>query len=473
MEKKDKTEQEKRKDEILLSRRDGHDVVSDEELEACRIFNEEYKSFLDQCKTERESVSYMVSRAKENGFRQFSRGMKLVPGDRVFRVNRAKAVVFAVIGDRPLSSGSNIAAAHIDTPRIDLKTNPLYEDSGMAYFKTHYYGGIKKYQWLALPLELRGVVALRDGRVVEISVGADRDDPVFCITDLLPHLAGDQMKKNLSEAVSAEAMNLLIGTRPFKGSDGADRIKLNVMDILNSKYGIVEEDLASAELSLVPAHCARDVGFDRSLVGAYGHDDRACAFGAFRAALDAGNPGITAVSMLADKEETGSEGVTGMQSAFFDTFMEDLCESQGESLRECYEGSFCISADVAAAFDPNYPEPYDRRNSPKINYGVGVCKYTGSRGKSGASDASAELVARLRRVFDGAGVLWQMAPLGKVDGGGGGTVAMFMAKRNIDTIDAGVPVLSMHSPFEIISKLDNYMSYKGILAVFRDGGVKG
>ncbi len=468
MEKKDKTKQELRKDELLLSQKDGHDLLSDSELEACEFFNAEYKSFLDRCKTEREAVRYMVARAQEKGFRQFTRGMKLSPGDRIFRVNRAKAVVFAVVGEKQLSCGAAIAAAHIDAPRIDLKTNPLFEDSGIAYFKTHYYGGVKKYQWLAMPLELRGVVALKDGTIKDISIGPGKDDPVFCITDLLPHLANDQMKKTLSEAISAENMNLLIGTRPFKDYDGADRTKLSIMDILNTKYGIIEADLASAELSLVPAHGARDVGLDRSLVGAYGHDDRVCAFEAFRSVLDVSQPERTAVSMLADKEEIGSEGVTGMQSAFFDTFMKDLCEAQGTSLRECYENSFCLSADVTAAFDPNFPEVYDKRNSPRLNYGMGICKYTGSRGKSGASDASAELVAKLRRILDTAGVIWQMAPLGKVDGGGGGTVAMFMAKRNIDTIDAGVPVLSMHSPFEVISKLDNYMSYKGILAVFKD-----
>ena len=332
--------------------------------------------------------------------------------------------------------------------------------------KTHYYGGLRKYQWVTIPLELHGVVALKNGQVVRVSIGNGEGDPLFTIDDLLPHLGVEQSRKPLGEAIPAESLNILVGSRPLLDDEGKDRVKLSVLELLNRKYGIVEEDFISAELSAVPAFNASDIGFDRSLIGAYGHDDRVCAYACFAALLQLGTPERTAVCMLADKEEIGSEGVTGMKSAAFDTFMEDLCESRNVPLRVCYERSFCLSADVTAAYDPNFADVYEKRNSALVNGGVGLCKYTGSRGKSGASDASAELVAYVRNVLDENGVIWQMAELGKVDAGGGGTVAMFMAERNIDTLDAGVPVLSMHSPFETVGKLDCYMTFKGMKAIY-------
>ncbi|HJC41373.1 MAG TPA: aminopeptidase, partial [Candidatus Intestinimonas pullistercoris] len=324
--------------------------------------------------------------------------------------------------------------------------------------------------WVTIPLELHGVVALRDGSVVKVAVGAAAGDPLFTIDDLLPHLGAEQSKKPLSEAIPGENLNVLVGSRPFKDDEGSDRVKLAVLDILNQKYGITEEDFISAELEVVPAFRASDIGFDRSLIGAYGHDDRVCAYASLAALLDLeGPPQKTAVCMLADKEEIGSEGVSGMQSSAFDTFMSDLCDIQKVPLKVCYERSFCLSADVTAAFDPNFAEVYEKRNSARTGYGMGLCKYTGARGKSGASDASAELVGWIRRVLDDAGVIWQMAELGKVDAGGGGTVACYMANRDIDTLDAGVPVLSMHSPYETVSKLDCYMTYLGMKAVYRVG----
>ena len=392
--------------------------------------------------------------------------MELKPGDRIYQVNRDKAIMLAVMGRKGLEHGVNIGAAHIDSPRLDLKQNPLYESDELGFFKTHYYGGIRKYQWVTIPLELHGVVALKNGEVVRVSVGNGPDDPMFTIDDLLPHLATDQVKKPLGEAIPAESLNILVGSRPLRDDEGSDRVKLSVLELLNRKYGIVEEDFLSAELCAVPAFRAVDIGFDRSLIGAYGHDDRVCAYASLAALLQLSTPERTAVCMLADKEEIGSEGVSGMKSRAFDTFMEDLCQSQSVPLRACYEKSFCLSADVTAAYDPNFAEVYEKRNSAFVNYGMGLCKYTGARGKSGASDASAELVAYVRRVLDGAGVVWQMAELGKADQGGGGTVAVFMAERNIDTLDAGVPVLSMHAPFETVSKLDCYMTYKGMKAIY-------
>jgi len=332
--------------------------------------------------------------------------------------------------------------------------------------KTHYYGGLRKYQWVTIPLELHGVVALKSGPVVRVSVGNGEGDPLFTIDDLLPHLGVEQSKKPLSEAIPAENLNILVGSRPLADDEGSDRVKIAVLELLNRKYGILEEDFISAELSAVPAFHACDIGFDRSLIGSYGHDDRVCAYAALAALLQLDTPERTAVCMLADKEEIGSEGVTGMKSAAFDTFMADLCAGQGVLPRACYERSFCLSADVTAAYDPNFAEVYEKRNSALINYGMGLCKYTGARGKSGASDASAELVAYVRKVLDNANVVWQMAELGKVDAGGGGTVAAYMAERDIDTLDAGVPVLSMHAPFETVAKLDCYMTFKGMKAVF-------
>ena len=466
MEDKKKSVGELRREALCYAPKNGYDRISADEEAAMRAYCEEYKKFLDAGKTERECVDEAIRQAEARGFKPFVRGMELKAGDKVYRSNRGKALMLAVIGNRSLADGVNIGAAHIDSPRLDLKPNPLYEDGEMAFFKTHYYGGIRKYQWVTIPLELHGVIALKNGTVLKVAIGTGAGDPLFTVDDLLPHLGAEQSKKPLGEAIPAESLNILVGSRPFKDDEGADRVKLAILDILNQKYGIVEEDFISAELEAVPAFRASDIGFDRSLIGAYGHDDRVCAYAEFAAILELGVPERTAVCILADKEEIGSEGVSGMQSATFDTFMSDLCDTQKVPLKACYEKSFCLSADVTAAYDPNFPEVYEKRNSARLNYAMGLSKYTGARGKSGSSDAAAEVVAYVRRTLDEAGVLWQMAELGKVDAGGGGTVACFMANRDIDTIDAGVPVLSMHSPFETVSKLDCYMTYKGMKAVY-------
>lgn len=465
-EKKEKTAGEKRREELFNTMKNGYDRLPPEDETAMHSYCEEYKKFLNNGKTERECVDSMVHAALQNGFVPFERGMPLNPGDKVYRVNRGKALMLAVIGAAPLSEGMNLGAAHIDSPRLDLKPNPLYEDSELAFFKTHYYGGVRKYQWVTIPLELHGVIALKDGNVLKVAVGCGEGDPVFTVDDLLPHLAADQSKKPLGEAIPAETMNILIGSRPFRNDEGSDRVKLAILDLLNRKYGVTESDFNSAELTAVPNFQAVDVGFDRSMIGAYGHDDRVCSFAVLTALFAQDTPRKTAVCILADKEEIGSEGVSGMKSAAFDTFMSDLCDAQRIPLKACYEKSFCLSADVSAAFDPNFPEVYEKRNSARMNYGVALCKYTGSRGKSGASDASAEILAYVRKVLDEAGVAWQISELGKADQGGGGTVAAYLAERDIDTLDAGVPVLSMHAPFETVSKLDCYMTYKCMKAIF-------
>ena len=455
------------KKQLLSTKKNGYDKVTEADLTAMDTYCKGYMAYLDAGKTERLCAAESIRLAEAQGYRPYVRGMEVKTGDKLYVCNRGKAVMLAHIGEKSLAEGAQIAAAHIDAPRLDLKPNPLYEDSEMAFFKTHYYGGIRKYQWVTIPLELHGVVALKDGTSVQVNIGADAGDPKLVITDLLPHLGQEQSKRPLGSAIPAETLNLLLGSRPIGDEDDSGRVKLAVMKLLHDKYGIVEDDFTSAELEAVPAMNACDIGLDRSLVGAYGHDDRVCGYAALKALLDLEKaPAKTAVCMLADKEEIGSDGVTGMQSAAFDTFMEDLCEAQGVALRVCYEKSFCLSADVTAAYDPDFAEVYEKRNAAFINYGIGLCKYTGARGKSGASDADAETVAYVRRLFDDAGVVWQIAELGKVDAGGGGTVAMYMANRNITTLDAGVPVLSMHAPFETVAKLDCYETYKGMKAVY-------
>ena len=456
------------KKKLLSDRKNGYDCSIDASYEtAMNAYCEGYKAFLDAGKTERLCAAETIRLAEKAGYRPYRRGMDVKSGDKLYVCNRKKAVLLAHIGEKPLSEGAQIAAAHIDSPRLDLKPNPRYEEAELAFFKTHYYGGIRKYQWVALPLELHGVVVKKDGTSVTVNIGADAGDPKLVITDLLPHLGAEQSKKPLASAVPAETLNLLLGSRPIGDEEDSGRVKLAVMKLLNDKYGITEDDFNSAELEAVPAINACDIGLDKSMIGAYGHDDRVCGYAALKALLDLDKtPAKTAVCVLADKEEIGSDGVTGMQSAAFDTFMEDLCDAQRVPLRACFENSFCLSADVTAAYDPDFAEVYEKRNSAFLNYGIGLCKYTGARGKSGASDADAETVGYVRRLFDKAGVIWQIAELGKVDAGGGGTVAMYMANRNITTIDAGVPVLSMHAPFETVAKLDCYETYKGVKAVY-------
>ena len=458
---------ETKKESLLMEKKNGYDRMPAGEREAMENYCQGYKAFMNAAKTERECVREGVRLAEEKGFRAYERGMELKTGDKVYLNNRGKMLLLAVIGQKSLAEGAQITAAHIDSPRLDLKPSPLYEDSELAYFKTHYYGGIRKYQWVTVPLEIHGVVALKDGTTVNVVIG-EGDEPKLVVSDLLPHLAKEQSKKTLEEGIAGEQLNILVGSEPVEGEE-KNRVKLAVMKRLNEKYGFTEEDFISAELEAVPAAKATDIGLDASLIGAYGHDDRVCGYAALKALLDLEEaPAKTAVCVLADKEEIGSVGVSGMMTRAFDTFMEDLCAGQDVPVRACLEKSFCLSADVTAAFDPNFGDVFEKRNSSFVNYGIGLCKYTGSRGKGGASDASAELVAYVRRIFDENGVIWQMAELGKVDAGGGGTVAGYMANRNIDTLDAGVPVLAMHAPFEVVSKLDCYMTYKGMTAVYKN-----
>ncbi len=450
---------------LFYEQKNGYDLIGTEERIAVEDYSRAYMDYLNRSRTEREAVANAIAIAESKGFVPYVPGMELKPGMKIYRNNRGKALMLAVIGKKSLAEGSVIAGAHVDAPRLDLKQITMYESDEMCFFKTHYYGGIKKYQWVTIPLELHGVVALKSGEVVDVVIGREPGDPKFVITDLLPHLAADQMKKTMAEGITGEGLNILIGSTPY-ADEGKDRVKYAVMSILYDMYGITEEDFLSAELTAVPAYDVCEVGLDRSMIGGYAHDDRVCAFAELKAIFDVEEPEKTCVCILADKEEVGSDGVSGMQSAAFDCFMEDLCESQGVSLRRCYENSFCLSADVCNAYDPLYPEVSEKRSDSKINYGMGICKFTGARGKSGTSDASAEVVAYLRRIFEENGVVWQMAELGKVDQGGGGTIAKFMANRNIDTIDAGVPVLSMHAPFEVVAKFDCYMTYKGVLTAY-------
>ena len=450
--------------QLLRDSRSGYDVLEEAQLRRMEDYCADYKAFLGN-KTERLSARAAIAAAEAHGFVEYRRGMALGAGDKVYTCNRGKGLMLAVMGRESMAEGVQIAAAHIDSPRLDLKPNPLYEDSELAYFKTHYYGGIRKYQWVTIPLQLQGVVVKKDGTAVEVCIG-EKGEPQLVITDLLPHLGGEQGKKPLSEAIPAETLNILLGSRPIGDEDDSDRVKLHVMKRLYDKYGITEADFASAELEAVPAADAVDIGIDGSMIGSYGHDDRVCGYAALHALLELDAPAKTAVCVLADKEEIGSMGVTGMQSAVFETFLSDLCDSQNVPLKVCFENSFCLSADVTAAYDPNFADVFDKKNAAFLNHGVGLCKYTGARGKSGSSDAGAETVAYVRSLLDGAGVRWQICELGKVDAGGGGTVAQYMANRNIATLDAGVPVLSMHAPFEVVAKLDCYEMYRACKAIY-------
>ncbi|MBQ3529611.1 MAG: aminopeptidase [Oscillospiraceae bacterium] len=453
------------KKELLFAPKNGYAKLTAEQKADMESYCKRYSAFMDACKTEREATTWAVETAKANGFKEAKPGMKVKPGDKVYYNNRNKSILLAVIGSESLENGANICAAHVDSPRMDVKPNPLYEDSEIAYFKTHYYGGIKKYQWATIPLAIHGVVYRKDGSVVTITIGEDDNDPVLYVSDLLIHLSADQLQKTAAKVIEGEQLNVILGTEPLADTE-SDAVKLHVMKLLNEKYGIIEEDFLSAELTIVPAGKCREVGLDRSLLGAYGHDDRVCAYAEIEPLLTMGTPKHTAVCILADKEEIGSVGVSGMQSQAFEYFMEMLCDAQGVKLSHCFANSFCLSADVSNAFDPNFPEVSDRRNNCRLNYGVAICKYTGARGKSGASDASAEAMGHVRTTLDNAGVLWQIATLGKVDQGGGGTVAAYMANRNIVTVDAGVPVISMHAPVELVSKLDCYMTMLACKAIY-------
>ena len=453
------------RESLLLASKNGYARISPEEREEMNAYCRRYMDFMDACKTEREATAWAVREAEKRGFKPFTPGMEAKPGDKIYYNNRNKSIALAVIGTESLAKGANICAAHVDSPRLDVKPNPLYEDSQIAYFKTHYYGGVKKYQWPTVPLALHGVVYRKDGSVVTVTIGEDDNDPVLMISDLLIHRAGDQMQKPLAKGIEGEQLNVILGTEPLDG-EGADLVKLNIMQLLHEKYGLIEEDFLSAELTVVPAGKCREVGLDRSLLAAYGHDDRVCAYAELDSLFAIENPAKTAVCILADREEVGSMGISGMQSHYFEHFMGTLCDAQNVKLEDCFANAFCLSADVTNAFDPNFAETCDKRNNAQLNYGVALSKYTGSRGKSGASDASAEAMGHVRTALDSAGVIWQIGILGKVDQGGGGTVAAYMANRNIVTVDAGVPVISMHAPMELVSKLDCYETMRACKAIY-------
>lgn len=451
--------------DLLSQKKNIYSTADDARMTAIFGYAEEYKRFLDLAKTEREAVECAVKMAEAAGYTPYCFGDALQPGDRRYFVNKGKGIYLFRIGTRPLAeAGFRILAAHVDSPRIDLKQCPLYEDSGMSFFKTHYYGGIKKYQWMALPLSLHGVIVCRNGERVSVTIGEDSSDPVFYINDLLPHLGQDQAQLPLGKAIAGESLNLLVGGIPVAEGKEGDAIKLNVLRILNEKYGITEEDFLSAELSAVPAEKARDVGFDRAFISAYGHDDRCCAYPALTALFSTDTADESIFVILADKEEIGSNGNTGMRCRLFVDLLDSISCAMGANPAAVRHASRCLSADVNAAYDPNYPEVYEKRNSALISCGPAMSKFTGSRGKSGSNDASAEYVGFVRRIFSDAGIPWQAAELGKVDIGGGGTVAMFIAEQNIDTVDLGLPVISMHAPYEVISKADLYALHEAFSA---------
>lgn len=427
---------------------------------------EGYKAFLNAAKTEREAVEWAVREAEANGFVPYDPTVSCKPGDRVYQVNRGKSVMLAVIGTDAPEAGFSIVVSHIDSPRLDLKQRPLYETAGISYFKTHYYGGIKKYQWTALPLALHGTVMTESGGRVDVRVGEAEGEPVFFISDLMPHIAKDQYEKKLGDAISGEGLNIINGSLPL--GEGSDAVKLGILALLHEKYGITEADLRTAELSAVPAQKAVDVGFDASMIAAYGQDDRVCAYPSLTALFETKAPARTCVVVLADKEEIGSEGVTGLRSAALAHFLTSLCENRGADYKTCFAASDCLSADVGGAYDPCYAEAYEAGNSAYLNHGVAVMKYTGARGKSGSSDASAELLAKLARIFRENDVAWQTGEYGKVDQGGAGTVATEIAMLNISVVDTGVPILSMHSPVELAAKADIYMLHRALAAYFAD-----
>lgn len=432
-------------------------------------FCEKYKEFMNSAKTEREFASLVEEKIKKEGFAPLASFSELKQGDKVYAVNRGKGLMLAIIGSEDIEKGITLIGSHIDAPRLDLKPNPLYEDGDMALLKTHYYGGIKKYQWTTIPLAMHGSIILADGKKIDIAIGDDGDDITFTITDLLPHLSAEQVKKTLDKAIEGEDLNIVFGSIPLPDKDEKEPFKAAILTLLNNKYGMCEEDFISAEIEFVPAFAAKDVGIDRGLIGAPGHDDRVCAYTSLQAILETVNPKKTAVCILVDKEEVGSMGVTGMRSRFFENIMAEILSLMGKgeiSLRRCFSSSICLSADVCAAWDPNYTSVMDKNNSAKVSHGIAIMKYTGARGKSGASDATAELMGRIRKIFNDNGVLWQSTELGKVDAGGGGTIAQYVANLNIDTLDCGVPILSMHSPYEVASKMDIYMAYLGYKAFF-------
>lgn len=449
------------------------EALSEEEIKRCFDFNEGYKQFLNVGKTERESANEILKQALARGYKNIDLYLngkeKLVKGAKIYAMNRDKSIVLFNIGEKPLKEGMNIVGAHIDVPRIDLKPFPLYEDSDMAFFKTHYYGGIKKYQWTATPLALHGVVINKAGEKVEVVIGEDENDPVLAITDLLPHLAKDQVTKSLAEGIDGETLNVLVGHMPIGDDKIKDKVKLHVLKILNEKYGITEADFMTAEFEIVPAGKAKDLGFDRSMISAYGHDDRVCSYAGLAAMFELGELKTTACGMFMDKEEVGSQGNTGSQSRFFENIVAELIALQEPNfsdlyLRRCISKTQVLSGDVGAAYDPNFAGAYDKKNSAHIGKGVQLVKYTGARGKGGCNDANAEFLGEVRQIFEANDIVWQIGELGKVDQGGGGTIAYILANSDAEVVDCGVPVLSMHAPYEVVSKVDVYMTFKAYKA---------
>ncbi len=463
-----KTKGEELREQLMFSPENCGEKMSDKEIEDAYSFCEPYKVFLDNSKTERDAVKNVIAMVEQKGYKPFDAKTKYNQGDKIYYNNRDRAIIVATVGKKSLDNGVTILAAHIDSPRVDLKPRPLYEDSHLALLKTHYYGGIKKYQWTAVPLALHGAVYRKDGSMVEVNIGEDENDPVFVINDLLPHLAKDQNSRTLAKGIEGEELNILIGCMPFKDDKASEKVKLNVMRMLNEKYGFVEGDFRTAELCAVPAQKAKDVGLDRGMVGSYGHDDRVCAYTALMAELDQKEiPEYTSVVVLADKEEVGSDGNTGLHSSYLKYFIADLAAPHNIAGRTVLSASKCLSADVTNAHDPSFPSVTEKNNTAYLNYGVCIMKYTGSGGKGGTNDSDARYMSEVTRVLDNADVIWQTGELGKVDQGGGGTVAKFVSALNVDTVDIGVPVLSMHAPFEVVSKLDVYQTYKAFDAFIK------
>ena len=467
-----KSESKQLKEKLFASKKHGALRMNEEEQTACEALCKDYMAFLNQSKTEREACANAEALLKEHGFVPFTPGMALKAGDKVYQNNRGKAMIAAIIGSEPITEGVRLCAAHIDSPRLDMKKNPLYEDSELGLFKTHYYGGIKKYQWTAIPLSLHGVIIKADGSKVTVNIGETEGDPVFCVTDLLPHLATEQMKRPSVGLIRGEELNVLVGSMPFKKSEESEAVKLNLLHILYEKYGITEADFVSAELEAVPAFPVKEIGFDRSMIMGYGHDDRVCAYPSFAAMLEIEKPQHTSVCLLVDKEEIGSVGASGMQSHFFEDSVAEIINLLGEyselKVRRALHNSRVLSSDVSAAFDPNYPSVMEKRNCAYFGKGLVLNKYTGARGKSGSNDANAEYIARLRRIFDDNDVSFQTSELGKVDQGGGGTIAYILANYGMNVIDSGVAVLNMHAPWEIISKVDLYEALHGYVAFLKE-----
>lgn len=459
------------KEKLFNLKKSGWEKLSDEELSEIFKFADEYMYYLNSSKTEKEIVQNSKEILLKNGFVDVEEKENLQPGDKVFYVNHGRSLYVAVIGEEPLTNGMRVVAAHGDSPRIDLKQNPFYEDGELAMLKTHYYGGIKKYQWTNIPLSMHGTVVKPNGEKVEICIGEREEDPIFTISDLLPHLAGEQMERKLKDGVQGEELNILMGSIPYEDDTVSERVKLNVLNLLNEKYGITEVDFVSSEIEFVPAFKAKSLGLDYSMVGAYGQDDKVCCYTALRGILNVEHPRKTAVCILTDKEEVGFNGVTGMCTMIFETFIHELLDKKSENspsaLQKVFSKSKAISADVDAGYDPNYPSAFEKNNTSFMGKGLTVVKYTGARGKSGASEAPCELVAELRKIYENAGVRYQACELGKVDKGGGGTIALTLANRGMEVVDSGVPVVGMHSPYEITSKYDVYAAYKGYEAFYK------